>query len=363
MSDFEGEELLRKLVEQMTENSDLTKENAEKMAKSLIDVALNGDLSDISDYIDTVDVEQNNNSDSSQIKPKRTKDKGEIVPETAEKLDKVLLKVYEVIPPQTSVRLKLSRGETTVFDSKMGGVPYFPKDMEYPRVREDKFEEKPLHFIAQLNFGKLPEIEGFPTEGILQFFAGCDGDYTYGFESGYRVIYHEKVIDDVSKLYDKSDMPEFDSDDDYFPFVGEFLLTAQEATEMPVTEVDFRFWETFLAAYNELFGTNIEKIYGEGGLSEVDEPLYNAVFDKCNVGETRMGGYPFFTQHDPRKNNPELAKHTVLLFQSDSENGGDPNNWDDSVCWGDMGVANFFIMPEDLEKRDFSNVLFYWDCC
>ena len=370
MSDFDSEELLRKLTEEMTAISDLTKENAEKMAKSLIDGALNGGLSDISDYIDTVDVKQNDNSDGSRTKPKRTKDKGVIMPETAEKLDKILSKVKKVLPPKKSVRLNLSRGETTVFDSKMGGVPYFPKDMEYPRVLEDKFEEKPLHFIAQLNFGTLPKIEGFPTEGILQFFAGCDGDYSYGMDfdngcnqNGFRVIYHEKVIGDVSKLYNKSDMPEFDSEDDYSPFVGEFLLTAQETIKMPVNEVDFRFWETFLAAYNELFGTKIDKIYGEGGLSEVDEPLYNAVFDECNVGETRMGGYPFFTQYDPRKNNPELAKHTVLLFQSDSENGGDPNNWDDSVCWGDMGVANFFITPEDLEKRDFSNVLFYWDCC
>lgn len=27
------------------------------------------------------------------------------------------------------------------------------------------------------------------------------------------------------------------------------------------------------------------------------------------------------------------------------------------------GVANFFINQKDLEKRDFSRILYNWDCC
>jgi uncharacterized protein ywqG len=33
------------------------------------------------------------------------------------------------------------------------------------------------------------------------------------------------------------------------------------------------------------------------------------------------------------------------------------------LMWGDSGVANFFITPEDLAKRDFSRVAFVFDCC
>ena len=33
------------------------------------------------------------------------------------------------------------------------------------------------------------------------------------------------------------------------------------------------------------------------------------------------------------------------------------------ILWGDVGVANFFILPQNLEKKDFSNVLYTWDCC
>lgn len=123
----------------------------------------------------------------------------DISPETREKLDKILAEVDKQLPPIETVRLKLSRGETTVFDSKMGGKPYFPKGMEYPTVREGENAGKPLKFLAQLNFGSLPRIEGFPSEGILQFFifpddfSGADFDNLTK-QNGFRVIYHEKNI-------------------------------------------------------------------------------------------------------------------------------------------------------------------------
>lgn len=286
----------------------------------------------------------------------------EISPETREKLDKILIKVDEKLPPVETVRLKLSRGETTVLDSKMGGKPYFPKGMEYPTVREGENVGKPLYFLAQLNFGFLPHIDGFPTEGILQFYAGCEGDNVYGAyfddwtnQNAFRVIYHETVSEDAPQ----GETPDVEFDEEFLPFKGEFLLTAEMTEKMPLTEGDFRFEKAVLSAYNELFGAKIENLYD---LSELDEPLFDALFETRSMGGTRMGGYPYFTQDDPRGWKDEYPGHTVLLFQSDSENGGDPKNWLDDVCWGDAGVANFFITPEDLAKRDFSNVLYTWDC-
>ena len=32
------------------------------------------------------------------------------------------------------------------------------------------------------------------------------------------------------------------------------------------------------------------------------------------------------------------------------------------MLWGDVGVCKFFIHPQDLAKRDFSKVLYNWDC-
>ncbi len=285
-----------------------------------------------------------------------------------EKLEKLMARVDELIEPVDTVRLHPKRGTTTVFDSKMGGVPYFPKSMKYPVVLKGEHKGKPLCFLAQLNFGTLPKLPGFPTEGILQFFAGCEGDDVYGMDfkdgqsqNGFRVIYHENIITDASELYSEKDMPEFGGEV-YLPFEGEFLLTAEKAEPMGISADDFRCDKVAAAAYNELFGGNVDGMWGKNGICNVDEELLDAIYESRDSAETRMGGYPYFTQDDPRGDKKKYAKCTVLLFQSDSENGGDSSDPGDEICWGDAGVANFFISPEDLAKRDFSRVIYNWDC-
>ena len=44
----------------------------------------------------------------------------------------------------------------------------------------------------------------------------------------------------------------------------------------------------------------------------------------------------------------------ILLFQLDTV---------EDIMWGDSGVGNFFIREEDLKNRDFTRVLYNWDCC
>lgn len=74
-------------------------------------------------------------------------------------------------------------------------------------------------------------------------------------------------------------------------------------------------------------------------------------------GISCIGGYPDFTQEDPRSAADGTADHTILLFQLNSYTGDDLK-----IMWGDMGVGNFFITPEALKKKDFSNVLYNYDC-
>jgi uncharacterized protein YwqG len=33
-----------------------------------------------------------------------------------------------------------------------------------------------------------------------------------------------------------------------------------------------------------------------------------------------------------------------------------------NISWGDGGLAHFFIQKQDLINRDFSNIIYYWDC-
>lgn len=306
-----------------------------------------------------------------------------------EKFDKLMAEINRKAPPLPTVRLKPVRKKTTVFDSKMGGVPYFPKGMEYPTNRDGE----PLKFLAQLNFDKLPHIPGFPEKGILQFFAGFEGDDMYGCNlddnfdtNGFRVIYHENVSKDIAKV------SEVEVDD--YPFSGEFLLKPEEMKLMNVVKTDHRFDLALIESYNSLFGADINTVYAfddsEVGLNTVDYELYQAVYDDEDYLDdeddenddddcedlddedededyneacgTRIGGYALFTQDDPRIKDDEYAACDIMLFQSDSEFGSEIE-YEDQIWWGDAGVANFFISSADLAKRDFSHVLYNWDCC
>ncbi len=291
--------------------------------------------------------------------------------QTMSKLGKLMTAINLEMPPRPCVRFKPTRGECTVFDSKLGGTPYFPKSMEYPAVREGIFSGRPLRLLAQLNFGTLPHIEGFPEKGILQLFAGCDDDDVVGVDfkdgfnqNGFRVIYHADIITDESMLTAEADMPQFDPDDYAFPFKGEFLLTASAPEYSAISSADYRFENAVVKCYNQLFGNDIVSLYGskrsgELGLNTVDEKLYDAVYDAFDGGVgAKMGGTPYFTQDDPRGYNEDFAKCDTLLFQLDSEGDGE-----DEIMWGDCGVGNFFISADDLRNLDFTRVLYNWDCC
>ena len=49
-----------------------------------------------------------------------------------------------------------------------------------------------------------------------------------------------------------------------------------------------------------------------------------------------------------------IKKYDTLLFQLDSQ--------DKYIMWGDSGVGNFFIPKKSLLEKDFTNVLYNWDC-
>ena len=292
--------------------------------------------------------------------------------QTMSKLGRLMTAVNEEISPRPCVRFKPVRSECTVFDSKLGGTPYFPKAMELPTAREGEFAGRPLRLLAQLNFGTLPHIEGFPEKGILQFFAGCADDDCVGMDykdgqnqNTFRVIWHADIITDESKLITAADLPEYDDEEWYsFPFRGEFMLQASAPEFSAVSSADYRFKDVIVKHYNQLFGGEITTLYGserrgELGLRMVDEQLYNAVYDAFDGGTgAKMGGTPYFTQNDPHSCCEDYAACDVLLFQLDSEGNGT-----DEIIWGDCGVGNFFISAEDLKNLDFSRVLYNWDCC
>lgn len=237
------------------------------------------------------------------------------------------------------IRITAEKGETTIYESKFGGIPYIPIGFEYPT--NDKGEH--LRFIAQINFAEVPPMEPYPEKGILQFFIASDDMFGMDVENGHKVIYHENIVEEEFTLKDVS-FAKFE-DCDYFIFDLDLeakLLFNLESE--PISTSDFEF-DTILGEKI----TNDEIFIIDG--KEVS--LYDVYYTLPNSEGHKLGGYPFFTQDDPRYQNFE---DYILLFQLDSDHSLD-------ILWGDSGVGNFFVRESDLKKRDFSKVLYNWDCC
>ena len=242
------------------------------------------------------------------------------------------------------VELSLSEEPVTAWSSKVSGVPYRPQGRAWPLDPVGL----PLSFLAQLNFAELPALEGFPTVGIVQFFIGTDD--VLGCEFGtdqpqdtYRVLYFENVVQDDSQL-DLS-LPGWLPDQERTsPFEAETpLKVSGTEQEMPMSALD-RLFEIVVGID---FLDDSESPDTDLQLGEYLEGQYRELSE---IGH-QLGGYPTFIQQDPRT----AEQLHILLFQLDSD-------WEHNIMWGDAGVANFFIHPDDLAKRDFSRVFYHWDC-
>ncbi|MDM5230420.1 YwqG family protein [Lysinibacillus pakistanensis] len=240
---------------------------------------------------------------------------------------------------QPVINIETTMRKTSLFESKFAGSPYFPLSMEYPKNSDGQ----PLKLLAQINFEEVPNhLSKFPEEGILQFFIDSFDDVLgmdFGNgqnQKGFRVIYHERIVNDASQLIQDFSFLEAKKDDMYFPVEKEMALTFEVAYE-PLSIDDFRSDDH----YASILG-NIE-----------DDALEDAFYETLTGDGHKIGGYPFFTQDDPRAYG-DYQQSTVLLLQIDSVG--------DHIMWGDCGVGNFFITEEELQKKDFSKVLYNWDC-
>ena len=278
-------------------------------------------------------------------------------------LEQILAKVHEKVPPEPGVRFMIDKCDEALglFDSKIGGTPYFPKCMEYPRGKKNLFAGQPLTLLAQLNFEQLPHVPDFPEKGILQFFLA--GDDLYGMSPGdireladqdnFRVIYHKDIITDETLLLSPDEIPKC-TQDEMLPFTGEYRLVPGEIEQMPANYWDHRFCEAFVECYNEFAEEPIEYIW------ELDEEISDELYDKAvDYPDAFIGGYPVFTQEDPRSERSGLLDCDVVLFEMDSYYNGEKGI---DIMWGDSGTGCFLIPRDRLKALDFSRVLYNFDC-
>lgn len=226
--------------------------------------------------------------------------------------------------------IPLKNGKTlSAKKSKFLGKPYLPITQPYPM---NKFG-KPMILFAQINFEEIPRLENYPSKGILQIFTS-ECFWAYGNEY-FLYMYHA----DTSQKY-QTDFS-FLTDDLYtdLPINCEHKLIFSKKIEYGGTE-DFRFRVNFNGKSFDDFRENLST-------KEVKE------FDKLfHASGHKIGGYAYFTQGDPREDEPE-RKDDILLLQIDT---------DKKIMFGDAGIANIFINVDDLKKKRFDKAYFNWDC-
>ena len=131
-------------------------------------------------------------------------------------------------------------------------------------------------------------------------------------------------------------------DDNYFPLDKEYAISFEKAVSFVTPCLD-DFDEYIRKEAKDL----ALPVYEEENSSDMFGENDFETFCDDNAPFHQIGGLPFFTQSDVRREGD------VLLFQMDSEG---------EIGWGDMGIANFFISLSDLKAQDFTNVLYNWDC-
>ena len=245
-------------------------------------------------------------------------------------------------------------GPCGLLDSKIGGLPYWDLDLPYPVDSQGN----QMTLLAQLNFAQLGTGDPLPRAGMLQFFIGQDDAFGIDYDEpdrqkNFRVVYHPEpdpalTLEQIQSL----ELPTHVEADLCTPVIREAAFTAEKTVGYMGPgdcRFDALFREVVQAVTGEDIGDKHEYQYFDGADRDY-------LYDQLSAAGHRLLGYPFFTQYDPRE--PE-GPYDTLLFQLDSDMADDRH---DLVLWGDCGVGNFFINGEDLLRRDFSRILYNWDC-
>ncbi|ELP89905.1 hypothetical protein EIN_473030 [Entamoeba invadens IP1] len=232
----------------------------------------------------------------------------------------------------------------TPINSCVGGVPYFPKGMEYPMA-----DGQPLILLCQINYSEMPKLANFPTEGLLQFFIGT-GNY-YGTEHS-KLIYHKTVslelnqsvpqsITDVLKNALKEDLP----------FKGAFRLTG-------------KIGETF--ALPEDRDTLFEKLAMKYSVNswDIEDDVCKAT-DSLTTIKSQYGGCPNFIDENVYEDDRNTKEVLLLQLASEEYKRDEPryykNEWS-KVNYCQYGSGFFFINGEKLKKLEFDDVTYTYDC-
>lgn len=234
--------------------------------------------------------------------------------------------------------------------SKFGGKPALPKNIEWPRCFNEYDEETPLSFLLQLNCEELAPYDAdnlLPHEGMFYLFYDLV-DQPWRESDGVQLLYSPTPVSELEPAEFPDDLP-----DDLRLFEMGLKFTNRDTIPC---------WEDYIG------------IFGDS----------DSVYSDWNIIERRMGtwGYPHITsagrilgyasliqngiaeacesrarEEMPEKYSSESAREWVLLLQLDCVEEQEVD-----IPFGDCGSIYFYIRRSDLERRDFSHIQFELQC-
>ncbi|MBO5981515.1 MAG: DUF1963 domain-containing protein, partial [Clostridia bacterium] len=200
-----------------------------------------------------------------------------------------------------------------------------------------------MKFLCGIDCREVHGLADFPESGWLLFYIADNELYGADFENptlqkDFRVIYHTETT------LAEGDTPELS---EAFPVQKRYNI-AFTPDICPMNYCDYRFEDTLnkhlaksdMPAFNEL-----EEDYQE----DITKRF-------ITVGHS-LYGTPVFAQYDPRENE-EYQKYDTLLLQVFTHRTQNETK----IQIGDEGAIQFFIPRENLKKKDFSDILYWWDC-
>ncbi|MEK4427306.1 YwqG family protein [Solibacillus sp. FSL K6-1523] len=225
---------------------------------------------------------------------------------------------------------------TLIHESKFAGIPYLPKGITHPKDDDGQF----MRLLAQINFSEFQLDHPFPLKGILQFYISqqCSSQVK---PNAARHYFHVQyvLLNEIDDTYELDFSYMNRADFRCFPIRQEMKLHFNQSFE-PVSIMDYRLKNYFNQAIMNEFITLDERSFH-------DIYLVNYL-----AADHKIGGYPYFIEHDFRESFPHLQHYDTLLLQIVS-------NDEQQIMWGDSGIISFFINSEKLQRLDFSDIYFH----
>ncbi|MBQ2716604.1 MAG: DUF1963 domain-containing protein [Clostridia bacterium] len=230
--------------------------------------------------------------------------------------------------------------------TRLGGAPI---DAVVPRDRDGNR----MFLLAAIWCSEVRGVPDFPERGVLRFY--ISGNDYYGLDldepnvqNDFRILYDEDEDKFDPALRDDPELPP------HFPIMRALPVRLSPAMGS-ILSSDYRFDAALEAA--------LRKAGLPNGVDDISDEEFDLIYDENRYGGHRIGGYPCFTQDDPRDVGDSLHKYDTLLLQIVSHSmPGEDGKEEELIMFGDAGGCQFFIPRDKLRARDFSDVMYNWDC-